>query len=523
MTDNQPKRLFLLDAYALIFRAYYAFIKNPRVTSKGLNTSAVFGFLLALEEVLQKQKPTHIAVVFDTPAPTFRHEMYKEYKAHRDETPEDIKKAVPYIKRLIEAYKIPVIDYPGFEADDVIGTLARKASERGFTTYMVTPDKDFAQLVSDSIFMLKPSRSGNESLLWGVDDIKQEFSVQRPDQVIDVLALMGDTADNIPGAPGVGPKTAMKLVSEYGSVEELFKHTDDLKGKLKEIIENNREQIELSKKLATIEQNVPVEFNETALELEVADPVKLKVLFDELEFRTVAARILSEIDKSEKPRQTQQFFTPQADSQQGSLFADEAVAHVTRKDSIDSVEHNYILLENSTGIEEFVRKVNSLKEFCFDSETTSIDPLEAELVALSFSWEKGSGYLIYFPESREETKAILELVRPIFENPATIKIGQNMKYDIQVLMNYGIDVKGPLFDTMIAHYLLEPDMRHNMNLLSESYLGYSPVHIESLIGEKGNNQKNMRSVPVDKLMEYAVEDADVTYQLKEIFRTKDYK
>ncbi len=520
MTDNNQKRLFLLDAYALIFRAYYAFIKNPRVTSKGLNTSAIFGFLLALEEVLQKQKPTHIAVVFDTPAPTFRHEMYNEYKAHRDETPEDIKKAVPYIKRLIEAYKIPVIDYPGFEADDVIGTLARKASERGFTTFMVTPDKDFAQLVSDNVFMLKPSRSGNESLLWGVDDIKQEFSVQRPDQVIDVLALMGDTADNIPGAPGVGPKTAMKLVSEYGTVEELFKHTADLKGKLKEIIENNREQIELSKKLATIEQNVPVELNETALELEVADPVKLKVLFDELEFRTVAARILSEIDKSEKPRQPQQLFTPEADSQQGSLFADERVAPVTRKASIDSVEHNYILLENSSEIKEFVKKVNTLKEFCFDSETTSIDPLEAELVALTFSWEKGSGYFIYFPESQKETKDILELIRPIFENPVTIKIGQNMKFDIQVLMNYGIDVKGPLFDTMIAHYLLEPDMRHNMNLLSESYLGYSPVHIESLIGEKGNNQKNMRSVPVDKLMEYAVEDADITYQLKELFEPR---
>jgi DNA polymerase-1 len=284
MTDNQQKRLFLLDAYALIFRAYYAFIKNPRVTSKGLNTSAIFGFLLALEEVLQKQKPTHIAVVFDTPTPTFRHEMYKEYKAHRDETPEDIKKAVPYIKRLIEAYKIPVIDFPGFEADDVIGTLARKASDRGFTTYMVTPDKDYAQLVSDNVFMLKPSRSGNESLLWGIDDIKQEFSVERPEQVIDVLALMGDTADNIPGAPGVGPKTAMKLVSEYGSIEELFKNTDKLKGKLKEIIENNREQIELSKILATIEQNVPVDLNESALELEVPDPVKLKVLFDELEF-----------------------------------------------------------------------------------------------------------------------------------------------------------------------------------------------------------------------------------------------
>jgi DNA polymerase-1 len=520
MTDNQPKRLFLLDAYALIFRAYYAFIKNPRVTSKGLNTSAIFGFLLALEEVLQKQKPTHIAVVFDTPAPTFRHEMYGEYKAHRDETPEDIKKAVPYIKKLIEAYKIPVIDYPGFEADDVIGTLARKASEKGFITYMVTPDKDFAQLVSDNVFMLKPSRSGNESLLWGVDDIKQEFSVQHPEQVIDVLALMGDTADNIPGAPGVGPKTAMKLVSEYGSIEELFKHTDELKGKLKEIIENNREQIELSKKLATIEQKVPVEFNETALELEVADPVKLKVLFDELEFKTIAARILSGIDKSENPRQERQLFAPQADSQQGSLFANETVAPAEQKKSIDNVDHTYILLENSTGIKEFVRKASSLKEFCFDSETTSIDPLEAELVALTFSWEKGSGYLIHFPDSQEETKAILELVRPVFENTAALKIGQNMKYDIQVLANYGVEVKGPLFDTMIAHYLLEPDMRHNMNLLSESYLGYSPVHIESLIGDKGNNQKNMRSVPIDKLMEYAVEDADVTYQLKNIFEPR---
>jgi DNA polymerase-1 len=518
MSDTS-KKLFLLDAYALIFRAYYAFIKNPRITSKGLNTSAIFGFLLALEEVLQKQKPTHIAVVFDTPTPTFRHEMFKEYKAHRDETPEDIKKAVPYIKKLIEAYKIPVIDYPGYEADDVIGTLARKASEQGFTTYMMTPDKDFAQLVSDNVFMLKPSRSGNESILWGVDDIKKEFSVKRPEQVIDILALMGDTADNIPGAPGVGPKTAMKLISEYGSIEELFRNSDKLKGKLKEIIENNREQIEMSKKLATIEQNVPVELNETALELEVPDPAKLKVLFDELEFKTVAARILSEIDKSEKPRE-QQSLSPQKDSLQGSLFGEEVVAPVTEIKSIESVEHKYIHLQNSSDIKEFVKKVNALKEFCFDSETTSINPLDAELVALTFSWEKGTGYLIHFPESQKETKAILEIVRPVFEYPATLKIGQNMKFDIQVLANYGIEVKGPLFDTMIAHYLLEPDMRHNMNLLSEAYLGYSPVHIESLIGEKGNSQKNMRSVPVDKLMEYAVEDADVTYQLKKVFEPR---
>jgi DNA polymerase-1 len=514
---DTSKKLFLLDAYALIFRAYYAFIKNPRVTSKGLNTSAIFGFLLALEEVLQKRKPTHIAVVFDTPTPTFRHVMYKEYKANRDETPEDIKKAVPYIKRLIEAYKIPVIDFPGFEADDVIGTLAKKASERGFITYMMTPDKDYAQLVSDNIFMLKPSRSGNESLLWGVEDIQQEFGVNRPEQVIDILALMGDSADNIPGAPGVGPKTAMKLISEYGSIEELFKNTDKLKGKLKEIIENNKEQIEMSKILATIEQNVPVELNETALELEVPDPVKLKALFEELEFKTIAAKILSEIDKSEKPRSVQQPATVQSDSLQGTLFGDESTAAVAEKVTIENVEHKYVLLEKHSDIKEFVGQVNKRKEFCFDSETTSINPLDAELVALTFSWEKGTGYLIHFPESQKETREILEIMKPLFENPETLKIGQNMKFDIQVLANYGIEVNGPLFDTMIAHYLLEPDMRHNMNLLSESYLGYSPIHIESLIGDKGVSQKNMRSVPVDKLMEYAVEDADVTYQLKEVF------
>jgi DNA polymerase-1 len=520
MINDNSKKLYLLDAYALIFRAYYAFIKSPRITSKGLNTSAIFGFLLALEEVLRTRKPTHIAVVFDTPTPTFRHEMYKEYKANRDATPEDIRKAVPYIKKLIEAYKIPVIDYPGYEADDVIGTLAKKASEQGFITYMMTPDKDFAQLVSGNVFMLKPSRSGNESILWGVEDVQKEFNVQRPEQVIDILALMGDTADNIPGAPGVGPKTAMKLISEYGSVEELFKNTDKLKGKLKEIIENNREQIEMSKKLATIERNVPVELNETALELEVPDAAKLKVLFDELEFKTVAARILSEIDKSEKPRESQPLFAPQKDSLQGSLFGDESIAPVTEKASIENVEHTYALLEKNSDIREFVKKINTLKEFCFDSETTSINALDAELVAMTFSWEKGKGFLIHFPESQKETKEILEIVSPVFENPDTLKIGQNMKFDIQVLANYAIEVKGPLFDTMIAHYLLEPDMRHNMNLLSEAYLGYSPVHIESLIGEKGNNQKNMRSVPVDKLMEYAVEDADVTYQLKNVFEPR---
>jgi DNA polymerase-1 len=520
MDDDKTKKLFLLDAYALIFRAYYAFIKNPRVTSKGLNTSAIFGFLLALEEVLQKRKPTHIAVVFDHPSPTFRHEMFKDYKAHRDETPEDIRNAVPYIKRLLDAYRIPVIDYPGFEADDIIGTLARKASERGFITYMMTPDKDFAQLVSGNVFMLKPSRSGNESLLWGVEDIQKEYNVERCEQIIDLLALMGDTSDNIPGAPGIGPKTAMKLIGEYGSIEELFRNTDKLKGKLKEIIEENKVQIELSKKLATIEQNVPVELNETALELEVPDPVKLKVLFDELEFKAIATRIFSEINKSEKPRDQQEIFPPQQQSAQGSLFGNEEIAPVIEKASIETVPHKYIQVENTGDIKDLVVRINALKEFCFDSETTSINPLDADLVALTFSWSKGEGYFIHFPESEKETRDILEILRPVFENPDTLKIGQNIKFDIQVLARYGIEVRGQLFDTMIAHYLLEPDMRHNMNLLSEIFLGYSPVHIESLIGEKGVNQKNMKDVAIDKLIEYSVEDSDVTYQLKGVFEPR---
>jgi DNA polymerase I len=520
MIEKHLKKLFLLDAYALVFRAYYAFIKNPRITSKGLNTSAIFGFLLALEEVLQKQKPTHIAVVFDTPTPTFRHVMYEAYKGNRDETPEDIKAAVPYIKRLLEAYRIPVIDYPGFEADDVIGTLARKASEKEFVTYMMTPDKDFAQLVSENVFIFKPSRSGNESIVWGVDDIKREFCVQRPLQVIDVLALMGDTADNVPGAPGVGPKTAMKLISEYGSVEEVFKNSDKLKGKLKEIIENNRAQIELSKILVTIEQDVPVELNEEELILEVPDASKLKILFDELEFRTIAAKVFSQIEKAEKPAEPVLIPETKPASLQGTLFGEESMVSTLNKRTIDDTDHTYILLESRKEIEEVVKTIGSLQEFCFDTETTSINPLDAEIVAIAFSWSKGEGYLIHFSGSEKETREVLEIVRPVLEDQKIRKIGQNIKFDIQVLANYGIEVNGPLFDTMIAHYLLEPDMRHNMNLLAESYLSYSPVHIETLIGEKGNSQKNMSSVPVDKLREYAVEDADVTLQLKNIFEPR---
>ena len=522
MQNTETKKLFLLDAYALIFRSYYAFIKNPRITSKGLNTSAIFGFLLTLEEVLQKQKPTHIAVVFDPSGPTFRHEMYSDYKANRDETPEDIRKSVPYIKKLIEAYRIPVIDYPGYEADDVIGTLAKKASLKGFTTYMMTPDKDFAQLVSDKIYMFKPSRSGNESVQWGIEDIRREFSVDRPEQVIDILALMGDASDNIPGAPGIGPKTAMKLISEYGSVEELIKNTGNLKGKLKEIIEENRDKIELSKKLATIIINVPVEFREEELVTETPDINKLRDLFDELEFKTAGARILSEAQKPHDQTVSGPETVP-AQPVQGMLFYGspaEANAQGAQKYDISSVEHDYRLVSDENELRKMVSLALQQKEFCFDTETTGIDALDSEIVALAISWEKNKGYLIHFPSDQKETRSLLEILRPLFENNDILKTGQNCKFDIQVLENYGISVKGPLFDTMIAHYLLEPDMRHNMNLLSEVYLSYAPVHIESLIGEKGRLQKNMRSVPVEQLKEYAVEDADITFQLKNVFEPR---
>jgi DNA polymerase-1 len=453
--------------------------------------------------------------------------MYGQYKANRDETPEDIRKAVPWIKKLIEAYRIPVIDYPGYEADDVIGTLARQASGRGFITFMMTPDKDFAQLVSDRIFMYKPSRSGNESIVWGAKEVKQEFSVSDPLQVIDILALMGDSADNIPGAPGVGPKTAMKLIAEYGSVEELFRHTGELKGKLKEIIEDNRAQIELSKKLATIEQHVPVELDEAALVTEKPDVSKLKPLFEELEFRTVAAKILSDIEKSssselperqapvEKPVEAEDLF-------RGTLFGQPGAEAPVTSDfkTIETEEHDYRLVTGMEEIKELIEKLSGMKEFCFDTETTSIDPLASELVAIAFSWEPGRGYMIHFPEPGSRTEEILKLVRPVLEDPGIRKTGQNIKFDIQVLANYGIEVRGELFDTMIAHYLLEPDMRHNMNLLSETFLRYSPVHIESLIGEKGPGQRNMKSVPAERLKEYAVEDADITFRLKGIFEPR---
>ncbi|HRT46806.1 MAG TPA: DNA polymerase I [Bacteroidales bacterium] len=521
MSESGEKKLFLLDAYALIFRSYYAFIKNPRITSKGLNTSAIFGFLLTLEEVLQKQKPTHIAVVFDSSEPTFRHKMYSEYKATREETPEDIKKAVPYIKQLVEAYRIPILECPGFEADDIIGTLANKAAREGFVTYMMTPDKDFAQLVSERIFMYKPSRAGNESVIWGIEDVKREFNVKSPEQVIDILGLMGDTSDNIPGAPGVGPKTAMKLISEFGSIEELLKNTDKLQGRIKEILEKHKEQVLLSKKLVTINTNTPVEFDEESLKLEPPDKEKLKILFDELEFRQTASRILSESTENKDTLVVEQETKTSPETIQGTLFGETAVSET--KLNIEVVPHSYNLIQTREDLKKLAEELSKLEEFCFDTETTSINALESELVAIAFSWIKGKGYLVYFPENENEIKEMLSILKPVFENDRIRKIGQNIKFDIQVLANYGIEVRGALFDTMIAHYLLEPDMRHNMDYLAETYLSYRPVSIESLIGEKGRNQKTMRSVPVEKIVEYSVEDADITFQLKELFEPKIIK
>jgi len=524
MDNSTGKKLFLLDAYALIFRAYYAFIKNPRITSKGINTSAVFGFLLTLEEVLNKEKPTHLAVVFDTPAPTFRHILFEEYKANRDETPEDIRTSVPLIKKLLAAYNIPVIDYPGFEADDVIGTLAKKASGEGFVTYMMTPDKDYAQLVSENVFMFKPSRSGNDSLVWGVEEVRKEFSIERPEQVIDILALMGDSSDNIPGAPGVGPKTAMKLIEEYGSAEEVIKHSAELKGRLKEIIGNNAGKIELSKKLATIETEVPVNIETSSLYRRKPDYEKLKQLFDELEFRTVAARILKDTQpEAGFPEKTETPVPQAGDPAQGTLFGEPAngeFAMPSELKNISNTDHKYVLIPDRESLARVIAEALQQKEVCFDTETTSIDPLDSEIVALALSWERGKGFMFHFPADRGDAMKSLEICRPLFESRSILKIGQNVKYDIQVLANYGIEVMDPLFDTMIAHYLLEPDMRHNMNLLSETYLSYSPVHIEELIGQKGSMQKNMRSVDPSKMLEYAVEDADVTLQLKNIFAPK---
>ncbi|MCF8222888.1 MAG: DNA polymerase I [Bacteroidales bacterium] len=507
MPDNSDRKLFLLDAYALIFRSYYAFIRNPRINSKGFNTSAIFGFMLTLDEILQKQGPSHIAVVFDPPGPTFRHEMYSDYKANRDATPEDIKQSVPYIKNILEAYGIPVYEAEGYEADDLIGTMSVQAADKGFETYMMTSDKDYAQLVNDSVKMYKPATRGGAAKVMGVDEICEEFSIEDPVQVIDILALMGDSADNIPGAPGIGPKTAKKLIAEFGSVENLIENSDKLKGKQKDIIENNSKEILFSKKLVTIEKNVPFELSEEQMLRKELNKENLRKIFNELEFRTMAQKLDAAAGGDERKSSTEAL--------QGSLFDTAPPQGGTTKSysTLENTDHDYVRIENEEQLDKLVDELGKLKEFCFDTETDSINPLESELIAITFSWEKRKGYMVYF-EKDENAGDKLKKLKAVFENENISKIGQNLKFDIQVLAGYNVEVRGKLFDTMIAHYLLEPDMRHNMDFLAETYLDYTPVSIESLIGRKGKNQKNMRSVTVDKLTEYAVEDADITYQLK---------
>jgi len=505
------KKLFLLDAYALIFRAYYAFIKNPRYNSKGLNTSAILGFTNTLHEILSKEKPTHIAVVFDPPTGNFRSEIFPEYKAHRDATPEDIIKSVPHIKDVIKAFNIPIYEVKGFEADDTIGTLAKKAEKEGFTTYMMTPDKDFGQLVSDKIFMYKPKRGGNDAQILGKKEICEKYGIDNPEQVIDILAIWGDAADNIPGIPGVGEKTSMKLIQKYKTVEGIYEHLNELKGKQKENVENSTDLVKLSKKLVTISLNVPVEINEKDLEKNEPNFTELEKLFKEFEFGALAKRIIP--NKQEVASQGNLFGGLFAEQKPSNKEEEEETSVPSFKDIYNS-EHNYLLVENEEDIKSLVSKLEKTKEFCFDTETTGTDPHIAELVGISFSYRMYEAYYIPISENKEEANKFLDILKPLLENSSIKKIGQNIKYDILVMQNHGINVTGKLFDTMLAHYLLEPAKRHNMTVLSQTYLNYNPVSIETLIGKKGKNQLSMRTVPVEKVKEYAGEDADITLRLK---------
>lgn len=526
------KRLFLLDAYALIFRGYYAFIKNPRINSKGMDTSAIMGFMNSLLDVINREKPEYLAVAFDNGGSDFRNEIFPEYKANRDETPEAIRIAVPYIQKLLKAMHIPTIEVHGIEADDLIGTLSKQAEKEGFKVYMVTPDKDFAQLVSENIFIYRPSRMGNGIEIWGVDEVKQKFEIERPEQVIDFLGMMGDAIDNIPGLPGVGEKTAKKLLAEFGSMENLLANTDKLKGALKAKVEAHKEQGMLSKKLATILLDCPVTFNEEDFELNTPDYEKIAEIFNELEFRRMAEQFQKIFSRREDDNQAEQNQTetkPTAskkknqDENQISLFGEENPAGDLFSQvnslyaNLENTEHFYQIVQGDLGLKLLLKNLLQQQSVCFDTETTGLDALNSELVGIAFSYEKGKGFYVPFTENREEAQDLIEKLRPFFEDENIEKVGQNIKYDIKVLGKYGIGIKGKLFDTMIAHYLINPDMRHNMDVLSETYLKYSPKSIETLIGKKGKNQKSMRDVEVELAKEYAVEDADITYQLKEVF------
>ncbi|MDA8948369.1 DNA polymerase I [Flavobacteriaceae bacterium] len=521
---SQQKRLFLLDAYALIFRGYYAFIKNPRINSKGMDTSAIMGFTNSLLDVIKRERPDHLAVCFDKGGSASRTEMFTEYKANRDETPEAIRIAVPYIQQILEAMHIPVVVKEGFEADDIIGTLAKQAEKEDYKVFMVTPDKDFAQLVSENIFMYRPARMGNGIEIWGIPEVQAKFEVERPEQVIDYLGMMGDAVDNIPGLPGVGDKTAKKFIKAYGSMEGLLENTSELKGKLKEKIEANKELGILSKQLATILLDVPVQFDAKNYELSQPDATAVSAVFEELEFRRMAENFKKIFAPNEEqvPQQEKAPKKTPPQGQQFDLFAPPGSGTVTenetseRKD-LTSKKHWYQTVDSPLSRTLLLKNLLQQKSVCFDTETTSLDALQAELVGIAFSWEESKGYYLVLPENREETLAILEPFKAFFEHAEIEKIGHNLKYDLKVLKNYNIDVSAPLFDTMIAHYLVNPDMRHNMDILAETYLDYSPQSITELIGKKGVNQGNMRDVPIEKQTEYAVEDADITFQLKHYF------
>ena len=530
------KRLFLLDAYALIFRGYYAFIKNPRINSKGMDTSAIMGFMNSLLDVIKREKPDHLAVAFDKGGSDLRNDIFPDYKAHREATPDAIKIAVPYIQDLLRAMHIPIIEVSGFEADDLIGTIAKQAEKENYKVFMVTPDKDFAQLVSENIFMYKPARMGNGIEIWGVPEVLAKFDIERPEQVIDFLGMMGDAADNIPGLPGVGEVTAKKLLKEFGSMENLLANTNKLKGAIKDKIEANKDKGILSKTLATIILDCPVVFNDVDYELSPPDLEKTTAIFNELEFRQLKTSFdnlfLSathsdggggEIDvdtsklykkkQAKNEAQYDMFGAPDGDGQDVSATAVGLL-------NIATYEHSYQLIQGDLGIKLLLQNLQHQKAVCFDTETTAINTLHAEIVGLALSFEKGKGFYVPFPENQEEAQALMEKFRPFFENENIEKIGQNLKYDLKILANYNIHVKGKLFDTMIAHYLINPDMKHNMDILSETYLKYSPKSIDDLIGKKGKNQQSMREVALEEIKEYAVEDADVTLQLAEIFTKK---
>ncbi|MBT0607770.1 DNA polymerase I [Aequorivita echinoideorum] len=528
---STQKRLFLLDAYALIFRGYYALIKNPTINSKGQDTSAIMGFLNSLFDVIRRERPDHLAVCFDKDGSAERTELFADYKANRDETPDAISQSIPIIQEILKAMHIPCVELSGLEADDIIGTLAQQAEKQGYQVFMVTPDKDFGQLVSENIFMYRPARMGNAIEIWGIPEVQKRFGVERPEQVIDYLGMMGDASDNIPGLPGVGEKTAKKFIAEFGTMENLLANTDKLKGKMKEKVEENAELGLLSKKLATICTTCDVEFNEEDYELSMPDGEKVQQIFEELEFRRMKDQFLklfSEEGASERVTQisnsesAKKATASSAGSGQFLLFggnenASDEIKNYNSRATIENTEHFYQTVQPGMGTKLFLQNLLKQKSVCFDTETTSLNPLEAEVVGIAFSWEKGKGFYIPFSENKEEAQKILEELRPFFEDETIQKIGQNLKYDIKVLAKYDISVKGKLFDTMLAHYLINPDMRHNMDVLSETYLNYTPVSITELIGKKGKNQLNMRDVEVEKQTEYAVEDADVTFQLKEHF------